>query len=115
MSNKKKQIRADFRNSTFKRDGYRCCICKKPATPETAETILDAHHVTNRDEMPGGGYVKENGITLCKGDDGTSCHEKAEAFLIGESDDPTFAPDALYVLIGSSRERAERASKKLEE
>jgi 5-methylcytosine-specific restriction endonuclease McrA len=114
MSNKKKQVRAAFRADTFKRDGYRCCICKKPATADTAEAILDAHHINPREIMPGGGYVKENGISLCKGDDGTSCHEKAEAYLQGESTDPTFAPDALYVLISSSREKATKASEKLE-
>src|SRR4051812_31124857 len=85
MSNKKKQIRADFRNNTFKRDKYRCIVCGKKATPETAEEVLDSHHITPREELPNGGYVKENGASLCKGDDGTSCHEKAEAYLKGES------------------------------
>lgn len=116
MSQKKQAIRKAFRDAVFKRDRYQCVICgKKAVVVDNAEDTLDSHHVCPREEMPGGGYVKENGISLCKGDDGTSCHEKAEAFLKGESDDPQFSPDALYVLIGSSREKAERASRKLEE
>jgi hypothetical protein len=65
-----------------------------------------------RDEMPNGGYVKENGVTLCKGDDGTSCHEKAEMVLQG-IDIPGFSPDDLYTLIGSDRDRAFQESEKL--
>jgi hypothetical protein len=63
--------------------------------------------------MPNGGYVKENGISLCKGEDGTSCHEKAEAYLIGQSTDVQFSPETLYQLIGSSQEKAYQASLKL--
>lgn len=58
--------------------------------------------------MPNGGYVVENGITLCP-----DCHEKAEVFHnIGTPIDG-FAPDELYALIRSSRAEALRASHKL--
>jgi hypothetical protein len=113
VSDKKKQVRANFRNATFKRDGYCCIVCKKQATETTAEAILDAHHITNRNELPAGGYCKENGATLCKGDDGTSCHEKAEMWLSGEAQPEGYSPDDLYRLIGSSLEKALSASLKL--
>jgi hypothetical protein len=48
--------------------------------------------------MPNGGYVKENGITLCK--IGENCHLKAENV------EPGFEPELLYRLIGSSKELA---------
>ena len=60
--------------------------------------------------MPNGGYVKENGISLCKGEDGTSCHEKAEMWLSGESEPEGYSPEELYNLIGSSKEKAHQAS-----
>lgn len=58
MSNKKKQIRQQFRDAVFKRDGYKCRVCGNSGQ-------LDAHHIIDRTEMPSGGYVKENGICLC--------------------------------------------------
>ncbi len=67
MLSRKKQIRENFRNAVFKRDGNKCRGCGKTDTP------LDAHHITDRRDMPNGGYVAENGITLC----GT-CHTLAE-------------------------------------
>jgi 5-methylcytosine-specific restriction endonuclease McrA len=114
MSNEKKQIRAQFRTDTFKRDKYCCVGCGKKATPNTAEDALDAHHITNRKDMPGGGYVKENGVSLCKGTDGTSCHEKAEEVLQGIAEHPGFSPEELYAKIGSSYDLAVKASQKLE-
>lgn len=62
--------------------------------------------------MPNGGYVKENGVTLCKGDNESSCHEKAEMVLKGKPI-PGFFPDDLYTLIGSDRDRAFQESEKL--
>ena len=103
----KKQVRANFRNAVFKRDNYSCVVCGKSATQDTAEELLDAHHITNRNEIANGGYVVENGISLCKGIDGTSCHEKAEAQQEG------FSPEELYKLVGSTKEKAEAASRKL--
>jgi hypothetical protein len=59
---------------------------------------LEANHITDRHDMLHGGYVKENGISLC-----SECHPKAE---YGE-----FTPNELYTLIGSSYEIAYQASK----
>lgn len=66
MSAKKKNIRDKFRSDVFGRDGYQCRVCSR-------DHGLDAHHVTDRKEIPDGGYVKENGISLCD-----ACHLKAE-------------------------------------
>ena len=103
MTQRKKQIREDFRNSVFGRDGYKCVIC------ECAKD-LDAHHITDRKEMPNGGYVKENGITLCP-----EHHWKAETFHItgGKKWEENFHPDDLYKLISSNKEDAIIASLKL--
>jgi hypothetical protein len=60
--------------------------------------------------MPAGGYVPENGISLCP-----PCHEKAEechrtgAALLG------FSPEDLYKEIGSSKELAFAASQRLDQ
>lgn len=98
----KKQIRADFRQAVFERDCYHCVMCGRPGKDRQGgnahlkhhgetETLLDAHHITNRKFLPGGGYVPENGISLC--DD---CHVKAEGDnVVG------FKVDDLYAKIGS--------------
>lgn len=109
MSQKKKQVRSEFRNAVFSRDKYRCRGCGMQSSPDKAEEELDAHHITDRTEMPNGGYVKENGISLCK----DTCHLKAEAFHLGQDVEPGFHPDDLYRKIGSSKENAQRASEKL--
>ena len=114
---KKKDIRSTFRKETFKRDGYRCVGCGLKADPSNPEQLLNAHHITDRSEMPNGGYVVENGISLCKNDkDGLmSCHMKAEQFHIshGKRWYDGFHPDTLYKKIGSSKEAAIKASEKL--
>jgi 5-methylcytosine-specific restriction endonuclease McrA len=110
MSQRKKQIRQKFRDAVFARDGFTCRRCGFASTPERAEEELDAHHITDRNEMPHGGYVAENGISLC--DD---CHAKAEAFHCGEPVLPGFLPADLYALIGSSGEEARTAAERLAE
>ncbi len=60
--------------------------------------------------MPNGGYVAENGISLCE-----KCHPKAETYHCGEPVPPGFSPDELYALIGSSQEAARAASEALAE
>lgn len=102
----KKEIRQRFRDAVFKRAKYACQGpgCTMRATKETAEQNLDAHHVTDRHEFRHGGYVPENGIALC-----AYCHEKAEEFhRTGEAFEG-FAPEELYLIINSSREKAEAA------
>src|SRR5262245_5299164 len=108
MSRRKKQVRQKFRDAVFARDGYACRGCGFASTPKRAEAELDAHHITDRHEMPNGGYVAENGISLC-----ASCHEKAEAFHRGEPVPPGFSPAELYARIGSSEAAARAASERL--
>lgn len=106
----KKEIRANFRNSVFKRDNNKCMLCGR------TDVKLDAHHITNRNEMLNGGYVTSNGITLC--DDGENgCHYKVEAFYDSEEmiEDThnELHPYNLYKLIGSSYAKADIDSAKL--
>jgi len=58
--------------------------------------------------MPNGGYIKENGISVC--DD---CHLKAEEFHSTGTPIEGYAPDDLYKIIGSSHQEALSASEKL--
>jgi len=102
MSSEKKLIRQRFRNEVFERDGNVCRVCG------AGSYVLDAHHVTDRNLMPNGGYVKENGISLCPG-----CHEKAEVFHNTGTPVKGFSTDDLYELICSSHELAVRASERL--
>lgn len=116
---KKNQVRRKFREDVFDRDGYCCKICGNGPVLEFTEAVFDAHHITDRHEMPNGGYVKENGITLCKYDENgleeNSCHMKAEKFHISEGKEwePGMHPDDLYKMIGSSRELAIEKSNNL--
>jgi len=111
----KQQIREKFRKDVFERDGYKCRICGRN------DVKLDAHHITSRKTLPGGGYVKENGITLCDCQNG--CHFKAEQFNCNYTEDyiiktkgnelEPFRAANLYRLIGSSYETAYKKSERL--
>lgn len=101
----KKEIRNKFRNDVFKRDNNKCKVCGISDT----KSKLDAHHITDRSEMENGGYIKENGITLCDRENG--CHMKAEQFHLGNLVEQGFYPDDLYKLINSSYEIAYKKSK----
>ncbi|WP_439632255.1 HNH endonuclease [Gemmata sp.] len=105
MSRTKQDVRRRFRSAVFSRDGYSCRVCGFASTPDRAEADLDAHHITDRHEMPSGGYVAENGIALC-----AACHLNAEAHHRGEPVPPGFAPAELYALIGSSERAAREAA-----
>ncbi len=128
----KKDIRKNFRDSVFKRDNYCCKWCGRGPYTFSAEEHLDAHHITNKNKMLKGGYVKENGITLCKKPAGLmfidgeyglpdieleldSCHMKAEKFHItnGIEHEIGMHPNDLYKLIDSSLEKAIQESEKL--
>lgn len=110
---KKQLVREKFRDSVFKRDHHKCKRCGV----SSAVREMDAHHVTNREEMPNGGYVVDNGITLCnEAPEGeTSCHMLAEKFHSsgGTEWEPGMHPNDLYNLIGSSYEKAIKASERL--
>jgi 5-methylcytosine-specific restriction endonuclease McrA len=104
MGKEKKKIRDLFRTSVFERDGHKCRVCKSDKQP------LDAHHITDRNQLPGGGYVKENGISLC-----AECHVKAEIYHSTGTALEDFSPNDLYFLINSSYDKAYQASLKLKE
>ncbi|RKZ87371.1 MAG: hypothetical protein DRQ39_04340 [Gammaproteobacteria bacterium] len=102
MSQRKKQIRENFRAAVFKRDGNKCKMCD-------SVDDLAAHHIMDRTIMPKGGYVKENGITVCP-----PCHERAEQYHIsgGAKFDEGWHPTDLYTKIGSTHTMALRASRR---
>ena len=107
MSQKKKQIRNKFRTDVANRDNHRCAI---PECAVQDEGQHDPHHITDRNEMPNGGYVMSNGIFLCP-----SCHQKAEQFHISGIPFPGYAPEDLYRIIKSSYDQAVKDSKRLGE
>ena len=73
MSVAKKRVREAFRAAVFARDRGRCLVCGHPA--------VDAHHIVPREQSIDGGYVVENGASLC-----AACHESAEAGDISAGD-----------------------------
>jgi 5-methylcytosine-specific restriction endonuclease McrA len=109
MSNNKKIVREQFRNAVFERDKYTCVKCGFKSSPEKCRDELDAHHIQDRNLLLHGGYVEENGITLCK----NSCHEKAEAFHSTGTALPGYSVEELFQLIGSSLEKATKACERL--
>jgi 5-methylcytosine-specific restriction endonuclease McrA len=105
---RKQLVRERFREAVFKRDNF---TCRKCGTKASDTVRHDAHHIIDRNEMPNGGYVKENGITLCE----PVCHMLAEKFHIsgGTEWEPGMHPKDLFNLIGSSRDIAVLASERL--
>lgn len=103
MSEEKYEIRERFRNAVLARDGHRCVLCGRNDRP------LDVHHMIPRKLMPGGGYVVENGASLCglPHDRGQpSCHERVEemtrAILNGRTSYPEWAgPESIFKKIHS--------------
>lgn len=114
-NDRKKSIRAAFRLAVFERDGYHCVMCGRPgqdrqsieeasrtAVTQSNRVILDAHHICDRHLMPYGGYVAENGITVCE-----DCHVKAEShWATPEDAAPGYSPEELFKRIDSSIENA---------
>jgi predicted restriction endonuclease len=105
MSNQKKAIRKAFREDCFKRDDYRCVCCGFKPEMDKVNEQLDAHHIQDRNLMPNGGYVKQNGISLC-----LSCHEKAEQLHRTGVAFVGYTCEELYAKIGSSLDEAIKAS-----
>jgi HNH endonuclease len=108
----KKKARSKFRDEVLERArfglAYRCQGPGCTARAGTGDVLkeFDAHHIIDRSLWPpGGGNVKENGICLCK-----PCHRKAEAFHETGVAHPGYAPADLFTIIGSSPEKARRAS-----
>ena len=108
MGSNKKFVREAFRNAVFKRDKYKCVKCPFQSSAEKCRDDLDAHHIQNRTLMPQQGYVEENGVTLCK-----ECHEKAEAFHSTGTAIPGYSVEELFLVIGSSLEKATKACERL--
>jgi 5-methylcytosine-specific restriction endonuclease McrA len=104
MSNGKKRVRATFRRVVFERDNGKCKMCE-------ATEDLAAHHITDRNKMPNGGYVQDNGITLCP-----PCHVKAEQYHIsnGTKYEKGWSPEDLYAVIGSDYESAFLAARRMD-
>ena len=65
--------RKEFKEQVFKRDNYKCVVCNKPA--------VDAHHIIDRSLFADGGYVLDNGVSLC-----SNCHIKAEQTVLSCSE-----------------------------
>lgn len=105
---RKQKVREDFRVKVLKRAGCRCegPDCKGKGRLDAAD--LDAHHITDRNLMPNGGYVAENGIALC-----SSCHLKAEQYHVTGISYPKYEPETLYNIIKSSYELAVSASQRI--
>lgn len=111
MSQKKKAIRETFRTTVFTRDGFQCRKCGWK--PKEGSLGLDSHHIRDRHLFQNGGYVAENGITLCNDlAQQDNCHEKAEVFHQDGIGLEGYLPEDLYQLIGSSAEMAEKADLK---
>lgn len=111
----KRDVRAAFRLTVFTRDLHTCQVCGKRWTAADAAPDLgriNAHHIVDRHEFTNGGYVQENGITVCDGVD--SCHMKCERFHItgGKAWVPGLHPDELYAKIGSSLDLAIEADER---
>lgn len=57
MGKQQRDQRAHWREAVARRDGGRCVICGEPAE--------EIHHILERKLWPCGGYVLDNGATLC--------------------------------------------------
>lgn len=112
----KKNVRNKFRNEVLERDNYKCKMCGD------TNSKLDAHHITDRSLMPNGGYVIENGITLC--DKPNGCHWKAEMYHKYNLDElyrrnlthykyQEYSPENQYKKINSSYDIAYKKSERL--
>lgn len=104
---RKHLIRHKFRVVCLNRDDGKCRVCKLVGEPPNCDE-LDVHHITDRSLMPNGGYVLENGISLC-----ADCHWKAEKFHQTGNAYEGYHPEDLYRLISSSFEKAVKASERL--
>jgi predicted HNH restriction endonuclease len=105
----KKEVRRKFRESCLLRDCLACVMCGlKAKSIEEAEDIFDVHHITNPKNIINGGFVMENGISLCP-----NCHVKAEQFHATGTLYPGYSVEDLYKRINSSYEKAVEASKLL--
>ncbi|WP_088254611.1 HNH endonuclease [Fimbriiglobus ruber] len=104
----KKELRESFRQAVFERDGYRCAMCGYSPPAEAWAGLplpLDAHHICDRSKIPFGGYVRENGISLCP-----DCHTLAEVYHACGKPAPGYSSADLYTRIHSDYDTAVRHS-----
>jgi 5-methylcytosine-specific restriction endonuclease McrA len=101
-------LRVSFNKAVFERDGYKCRVCGKPNVTQWGHYSLAAHHICDRHDMPNGGYVPENGISLCE-----TCHWEAEREHNNQSARPGYSRQELYELIGTSFDEAWNKSEAL--
>ena len=94
-------LRESFREGVYARDDHKCRVCGMKEGTNGAH--LDAHHITDRHQLPNDGYTLSNGITLCP-----EHHKKAEVWHSTHQHCwvPGFTPDELYSMIGSSAAKA---------
>ena len=89
-----KRWRKQFNELCLKRDKNKCVFCH-------VVIDLDVHHITDRHEMPNGGYAPSNGITVCN-----EHHLLCEEFHATGNAAIGYHPDDLYAKIGSSKSKA---------
>lgn len=89
-----KRWRKEFNEKCLARDGVKCVYCE-------IKDRLEVHHITDRHEMPNGGYAPSNGVTLCP-----AHHWDAEHLHLTGEALPGFSPEDIYNKIGSSYEKA---------
>jgi len=99
----KRNLRKQFNKDCLERDDNKCRVCDD-------EEATAVHHITDRKEMPNGGYHYKNGISLCD-----ECHKKAEIFHMtsGKKWAANMHPNDLYNIIDSSKEEAVKECEKL--
>jgi len=91
-----KRWRLSFNSSCLNRDKNKCVFCG-------AKNNLDVHHITDRHDMPNGGYATTNGITVCD-DHHLKCEESIEL---------EYSSEELYKIINSSYSIAYKDSQNL--
>lgn len=89
-----KRWRKAFNDDCLKRDKHKCVFCN-------IDVNLDVHHITDRHEMPNGGYAVSNGITLCE-----HHHLLCEEFHATGKAVIGYHPNDLYAIISSSHSKA---------
>ena len=111
----KSSLRKRFSKAVLARDGQRCRKCGVIGDCEGKTRMkLSAHHIIDRNNIEGGGYVVENGITLCDGARGSNdgCHWLAEQYHLTGFAIQGYSQADLFALIGSSEAKAREAAAK---
>lgn len=89
-----KRWRKAFNKVCLERDNHKCVFCG-------TKNRLNVHHITDRHEIPNGGYVYSNGITVCE-----DHHLLCEEYHRNNECLPEYHPVELYKMINSSYEQA---------